>query len=177
MATSEPLRLYILPIRCNPAPMPLSQDIQQLVSKFASDVEALVRTAAVSAVQDVLGGAVVPSVAIAAKPARKRATAAAKPAPKAKPAGARPAVARATRARRSAEDIESTATKIVDYVRSNPGSKAEQIKAALKLPSNQWGKPLAVALESRRIASSGDRRATTYRVPGGAVPPIKRAAK
>lgn len=44
-----------------PAPMPISQDIQSLITRFAADVEALVRTAAVSAVQDALGGAVVHS--------------------------------------------------------------------------------------------------------------------
>lgn len=145
--------------------MPLSADIQALVSKFSGDVEALIRSAALAAVTDALGGTV-PSQA--PKPASK---------PASKPAARAVRPARTVRARRSPEQLEATAARIVDYVRQHPASKAEQIKAALKIKGNEWGGPLRLALESKRIAVRGERRAAAYSVPGGAVPPIKRVAK
>jgi len=155
--------------------MSLQTDIQSLVAKFASDLEALVRSAAVEAVQSVLGGsssggasaprAAAPKALAAkakGKPGRRpkahaaapKAPAAAKAAPKAKGKG--------KRIRRTAEQIAATANQIHAHVRSNPSSNAEGIKKALGIPDNQWGNPLGLLISSKRLVSKGEKRATTY---------------
>jgi len=154
--------------------MTLKADIQTLVDRFAADLDEVVRSAAVEAVQSVLGGA---SPARAARPA---ASAPSKgrlkpgPKPKAKPSSdaivqirasqaTAPKVPKvAKRVRRSAADIEATATKIHAFVNSNPGANAETIKKALGIATKEWGGPLGVLIASKRLQSKGSKRSTTY---------------
>ncbi|MBL8743507.1 MAG: hypothetical protein JNK04_20495 [Myxococcales bacterium] len=145
----------------------LKQDIQKLVDGFASDLERLVRQAAVRAVSDALGApgasAAKPAVVAAKaggrrnkKPAKSPAAVAARPAKAAKPAKGK------TRIRRNDSQIDGLANQIHDYVASHPGQRAEQIKSALKIPSNNWGLPIKRLLDSGRLVAKGEKRATTY---------------
>jgi hypothetical protein len=151
----------------------LKQNIQKLVDTFASDLEGLVRQAAVKAVSEVLGGpagsapksAGLPAKAAprrnkkaAKSPAIAKATApkAAKPSKPSKPGKGK------TRIRRSDAQIDSLAAQIHDYVASHPGQRAEQIKAALKISSGNWGLPIGRLLASGRLVAKGEKRATTY---------------
>lgn len=127
--------------------MTLKADIDALVSKFASDLEALVRRTALQAVTGALGGA-----APAAAPVAR-----AKPGPKA--SGGKKS---GKRVRRSPEQIKATAEKIASYVKSNPGANAEKIKKALGIAKNEWLAPLALLMDGKRLASKGEKRATTY---------------
>lgn len=177
-ASATPLRRFgfiLITRRATLPGMTLQSQIQTLVSKFATDVERLVRNAAVEAVSSVLGASVGPAPA---KPAARTAKRPGRPVarPVAKPAG-KPRPATAKRVRRSPEQLQATADRIVAHVSANPGQGAEQIKAALGIASPGWGAPLALALDSKRIRRSGEKRASTYAPVGGAVPPIKRAAK
>jgi hypothetical protein len=128
--------------------MTLKADIDALVSQFASDLEAIVRRAAVQAVTGALGGTA-PAAAAAAKPGPK---------PKASVASKNGG----KRVRRSPEQIKATADKIAAYVKANPGSNAEKIKKALGIAKNEWLAPLAVLMDGKRLTSKGEKRATTY---------------
>jgi hypothetical protein len=130
--------------------MTLKADIDTLVTKFASDLEAIVRRAAVQAVTSALGGAA-PAVAASGR---------AKPGPKPKAAAAKQG---GKRVRRSPEQIKATADKIAAYVKANPGSNAEKIKKALGIAKNEWLAPLAVLMDGRRLASKGEKRDHLHR--------------
>ncbi len=164
--------------------MTLKADIQALVDRFATDLERLVRTAAVQAVTSTLGGSSgAPAVASKKKPGRQpTAVTVAKPAAP-KLAGQR--TKRGTpRVRRSADDIARAGEQVAAYVKANPGSNAEKIKAALKIPSNQWSLAIGAALDSKKVTRRGIKRAAIYS-PAGApaiakpapVPPIKRGGR
>ncbi len=166
--------------------MPLKADVDALVVKFTTDLEALVRRAAVEAVQSVLGG---PSPARA--PSSAQVAAKGKPGPKPNAGNAEKATAPkpaakttkgTTRLRRSAEDIAQAGEQVAAYVAKNPGSNAEKIKAALGIASNQWSLAIGAALASKKVSRKGIKRAALYSPAGPAaiakpapVPPIKRA--
>ena len=156
------------------AHMTLQAEIQSLVSKFANDLEALVRSAAVGAVRSALGGEVVAfRTAVARrrsgpKPASKANVPPKALAPKVKlTTKAKPAAAHGQkRIRRSPAELAATADKIATYVKANPNSRAEQIKKALGIADNQWQGPLGLLLDARRLLSRGEKRATTYNLAG-----------
>lgn len=147
----------------------LKQDIQKLVDGFASDLERLVRQAAVRAVSDALGAPAAGATKPAALPAKTRARNNKKPAKAtakaAAPRAAKPSAAGQkgkTRIRRNDSQIDGLANQIHDYVASHPGQRAEQIKAALKISSNNWGLPIKRLIDSGRLIAKGEKRATTY---------------
>lgn len=140
--------------------MSVQSEIQALVQKLTNDLDALVRKAAVEAVQNVLGGGA--PARIASAPAKR------KPGPKPKASGS-PEAARAAkpakggkRVRRTAAEIAATANRIHAYVKANPNANAERIKKALAIPNNQWGGPLGLLMSAKRLVSKGEKRATTY---------------
>lgn len=169
--------------------MPNAQ-IQALVARFASEIETLVRTAAVRAVTEALGsGSPAPADTSAAAPApravRKARTAkrkgrrtAPKPvaAPVARTATPKPA-AKPTRARRSTAELDRDVGRLVAYVGSNPGVRAEQARPALEMGSVAWIGTVRRALETKRVVATGNKSATTYSLPAAPVPPIKRVKK
>ncbi len=87
--------------------------------------------------------------------------------------------------RRSAGDITALVGRIVSVLESKPsGLRAEQIRDALSLESKELPRPLAEALQARRIVKTGKKRATTYFARGAAgvakaavTPATKPAAK
>lgn len=150
----------------------LKQDIQKLVDGFASDLERLVRQAAVRAVSDALGAPAASASKPASLPAKSRVRSNKKPA-KAPAKAAAPRAAKAakassagsrgkTRIRRNDSQINGLANQIHDYVASHPGQRAEQIKAALKISSGNWGLPIKRLIDSGRLVAKGEKRATTY---------------
>jgi hypothetical protein len=80
-------------------------------------------------------------------------------------------------ARRSAEDIEGMADKIISCVKAagKDGLRAEQIRAEVSIPKNEWLRPLQLALDSKGLTKTGNKRATVYTVE--ATVPAKAAAK
>lgn len=71
--------------------------------------------------------------------------------------------------RRSAGDITALVGRIVSVLEAKPsGLRAEQIRDALGLESKELPRPLAEALQSRRIVKTGKKRATTYFARGAA---------
>ncbi|MFO0550349.1 MAG: hypothetical protein U0271_18285 [Polyangiaceae bacterium] len=158
--------------------------LQALVNQFVADIEGLVRQSVTQDIAKALGlGAgsaaaaakagpkpkvkaapAKPAAKAAAKPAKansakgKTAAKKASPAAKAKPEG--------TRRRRTPKEIETLATKIYDYVSKNPGKRAEDIKSALKIPTNEWELPVEKLISTGKLTTVGEKRATTYSTKG-----------
>lgn len=146
------------------AAMSLHDQIQSLVAKFAQDLESLVRSAAVSAVESALGAPSVRRVASGsiATLASKRGPKPRAPGPAtvAAPMASKPR--KGTRVRRTAEQIQATANKIHAFVKASPSANAEAIKKALAIAKNEWLAPLSLLMDAKRLSSKGQKRATTY---------------
>ena len=158
----------------------LNVEIRRRLEAFTAEVVELCRKDLVSSLQQFIGGQA-PSVARAPAapkkrgPRGKRAAAAAKPAaaaakPAAAAAAAKPGAVAAKPAgkgkgkgrRRSSVEIDTMAEKIAKHVAANPGLRAEQIKAALTIKSNEWALPIGNLVASGRVKPRGERRATKY---------------
>ncbi len=133
----------------------LQKELRRRIEAFVTDLEGLVRRAALQAVADALGGG-----SVATAPRVRAATK--KPAPKAAKATKASKSAPKKRVRRSAADLERAAATILDHVTRNPGQGAEQIKAALGIPTAAWALPVKKLLDEGRIAAKGAKRSTTY---------------
>jgi hypothetical protein len=67
------------------------------------------------------------------------------------------------RLRRSAKDIASTAAQIVAHIGKHPkGIRGEQVRKDLGIAKNHWMNPLGMALDSKKIRKTGEKRATLY---------------
>ena len=67
------------------------------------------------------------------------------------------------RRRRSAADLAETVESIVKLLKTNTkGLRAEQIRAKLGLARKEIPRPIAAALEAKKITKKGQKRATTY---------------
>jgi hypothetical protein len=168
-----------------------TREIDARVSTFVSELETLIRAAALEAVQAALGAASAPKAAApkapkakaaaakASKPAAPKAKAPAPkaseaPAPKASapaasaeakaPASALPRVKKGTR--RSAEDVAAAARAIKGHLAANPGQGVEAIAKALGVPSKDLALPIANLLGARSIRKEGEKRGTRYFVTG-----------
>jgi hypothetical protein len=66
-------------------------------------------------------------------------------------------------ARRSAGDLAAVTESIVALVKKHPkGLRAEQIRAELGIEKREWVRPLALALDSKKLKKKGAKRSTTY---------------
>lgn len=145
--------------------MSLKSEIDALTAKFASELEALIRRAAVAAVTSSLGESSAPAAAPPRKPSRPAAKPSTGGIVKIKASQAVAAQARkkaGKRVRRSPRQLQAAAEKIFGYVRANPGANAEKIKKALGIASNEWSRPLALLLDAKRLVARGEKRSTTY---------------
>lgn len=133
--------------------------IQALVAKFATDLETAFRTQAMAAVREALGSYSSPPAGRLSAP-----KAAAKPAARVSPR--KPGAAKAkpsTRDRRSPQELQAMQHRILEFVKSNPGKRSEDIRAALKLSKKDWQLPAQQLLATKQIVASGVKRSTTYR--------------
>jgi hypothetical protein len=135
----------------------MSDQLQNVISEklaaFTKELVELYRSALINAVSQVVGGGGV-AARTRGRPGRKPGR------PKGSTTGA--AAKPAKGGRRSSSQISATADKIQKYVAANPGKRAEEIKKALSIAGNQWGLPVAKLLETRKIRTTGARRATKY---------------
>lgn len=65
-------------------------------------------------------------------------------------------------AKRSPEELESLADKLLKYVESNPGQRTEQIGAALDVPTKELALPMRKLIREGHLKTKGQKRATTY---------------
>jgi hypothetical protein len=67
------------------------------------------------------------------------------------------------RLRRSANDIAAAAAQIAAHVaKYRKGIRGEQVRKDLGIAKTHWMKPLGVALGSKNVRKTGEKRATLY---------------
>jgi hypothetical protein len=70
--------------------------------------------------------------------------------------------------RRSAKALGRVVEQFAELLAKHPkGLRAEELRSLLNLSRKEMPRPLAKALESKRITKTGEKRATTYFVSGG----------
>jgi hypothetical protein len=132
----------------------LKASIESLAAEFATGVLAAIRGASLD---EILGGA----GTVRRGPGRPRKSV--------RSVGAAPGAAASRRVRggkrlrRSAKDITATAAQIAAHVAKHPkGIRGEQVRKDLGIAKNHWMKPLGMALASKKIRKTGEKRATLY---------------
>ncbi|MFT7484566.1 MAG: hypothetical protein ACI9F9_000406 [Candidatus Paceibacteria bacterium] len=125
--------------------------IRARVTAFTDELSSLIRSAALEAVEEALGGVGTKS------PGRPRG---------AKSAG-RSAVKRAPkkggkRVRRTAQDLEQLMDDIQAYVTKHKGQRLEEMSAGMDLDSKEMKRPIVLLLEQKRIIKEGAKRGTRY---------------
>jgi hypothetical protein len=145
----------------------IESTLRSRVDAFVDDLYELIREAALESVRETLQDALAGGAANAG-PRRKagrpkaakrkrrnkgvrKANAAA---PKAKKSG--------KRIRRSPEDLEKTANRILAYVTSHPGQGVEKISKALNKPSKDLKRPIQILVGEKKLRTEGQKRGTTY---------------
>jgi len=139
-------------------PTPITPQLDSTIQSFVAEISSLVRVAALEAVRDALGGG--------ASPARRG-----RPVGSGRKPG-RPAKAarRGRPARRSAEDVDALAQRMLAYVKANDGKRLDEIAKALGMDTAELTGPSQMLLETKAVKRSGQRRGTKYHVGGGTSP-------
>ena len=125
----------------------IEREIRACIDSFVDDLSALVNTAAIEAVQEALGGG---AGRRRRGPGRPRKTAS-------KPG---------KRIRRSSDDLEASAARILSHIKANPSSGVTEIAAALRKTSKDLRLPIQKLLEEKKLRTTGQRRGTKYHVTG-----------
>lgn len=133
----------------------IDDQIQERINAFVAELSGLVKSAALEAVEEVLGGGGVKKAP--ARRGRPPGSGAAK-IPRGKPGG--------KRVRRTAAHLEADKVAFADYVKANPGERLEQISKGLKIDSKHLKRPALLLLEEGAVRKEGERRGTCY-FPGG----------
>ena len=129
--------------------------IRSRVETFLQEMRSLVRQVALASVEDVLSGASDRRRA----PGRRGATA------KRRPGRPRKVVARARlakRGKRTGEQVEALASRVLAHVKANPGDRLEQIGKGLRMATKELKLPIAKLLATKRVKTSGRKRGTKY---------------
>jgi hypothetical protein len=121
----------------------MATDVDSLIRKFADDLQALVRAQLsaemTAAIQSALGGGGKTSKASSAAP-------------------------RGRAGKRSPEEIQAQAEKLLAFIAKNPDQRAEQIARANKLSTSELVRPIKKLLADKKVKSSGAARGTTYAI-------------
>lgn len=123
----------------------LDSEIRNRVESFVAEISALIRQAAVDAAVNALTG-------------QRGASVAGKRGPKAGAAAKK----EGGRIRRTEAEIQQTMAKVLGYIDSHPGSRSEEIRAALHYSAPQMADALKRLMAEKSIKAKGQRRATTY---------------
>jgi DNA-binding NtrC family response regulator len=144
----DPKRLGIYQI----AMSGLEEQIRKSIDSFVDELNALVRQAAIKAVQDALGGD-------AAAPRRP----AARPPPSHSAASAPSRrTRRSRRLKRSPRALAKLQATLLDEIAHNPGQRIEAIGRRLGVSTKDLNLPMKKLLTDRKIKKKGEKRATEY---------------
>ncbi len=137
----------------NESPMSdIRKKIEKRVDEFVTDIEALIKEAALESVTNALGGREAPAARASRAPSNKG-----------KPTGSK----------RTASEIDSLRAEITGFVQANPGRGAEQISNALSTTTKELALPMRKLVAEGRLSTKGQKRATKYfvgRGPGSSKP-------
>lgn len=128
----------------------IQNQIVVLAVKFAQDILATARQYSLEEIYGVAGAPISPNEPVPYRPTAKALT-------------TKTPRKTTKRTRRTAEDIQTTAKAIVDYVGKNPNIGADSIRKGLKIAKNEWLQPIALAL-TMGLKKTGSKRTTTYYV-------------
>ena len=128
----------------------IQQQIEARVQAFVREVSELVRTSAMQAVADALGGS--------AGARRGRPVDSKNAAPTAAKGG------RAKRGKRTSEQVDSMAARILEHVKKNPGANVTGMAKAFNLKSKDLTLPIGKLMASKKLKTTGQRRGTKYHV-------------
>jgi hypothetical protein len=125
--------------------MPANDRVEVLIRKFADDLQAIVReqlsSQVTNAVQTALGGG--------------------------RPTGRRAAASTSNGGggaggKRTPEQIDKQAERLLAFIKANPDQRAEQIAKANRMTTTELVLPMKRLLDEKSIKSSGKARGTTY---------------
>jgi hypothetical protein len=119
----------------------MNGEIRDLVESFATELEALVRRAALEQLQSALGGAA-PAARKTRGPGRKS-------------AGTRGG-------KRSSEQVDAFAARILDVVKKKPGLRGEQLSKEMKTDTKSLRLPMLKLIGDKKVKTKGQRRGMTY---------------
>jgi predicted HTH transcriptional regulator len=125
----------------------MASDVEKLIQKFAADLQALIR----SDLSDEVNGAVRAALGSGGRAAGKSTKA---------------APGRPSTGKRTPEQIEKQAEKILAYVAKNPEQRAEQIAKAVGLTTKELVGPIKKLLAEKKVKASGVARGTNYKAVG-----------
>jgi hypothetical protein len=132
----------------------INRQIEQRIQAFASELNDLVRAAALQAVADALGGKA-PSISAGPGPSSRA------------PRAARGGADDGGGGRRSSAQLSNTMDTIRDFIAQNPGSRMEQISKGVGRTTPQLRLPINKLLAQGAIRKRGEKRATEYFVGAG----------
>lgn len=121
----------------------LDNEIRSRVESFVAEISSLIRQAALDAAVDALRGQGTGSYTGAKR-------------------GPKPGKKQGGRIRRTEAQIQQTMSKVLSFVESHAGSRAEEIRTALNLTAPQTADSLKRLVAEKSLKSKGQRRATAY---------------
>lgn len=128
-----------------------NEAISERIQTFVQDLSSLVRRSALDAVHGVLSGMTAPA---RRKPGR--------------PAGAKTGRLRAVvrkaakRGKRTTDQVEADAARLLAHIKANPGQRLEEISKALRTTTATLTLPVMKLLASKSIKKTGQKRGTMY---------------
>lgn len=146
-------------------------DIRSRVDAFVADLQELIRTAALGAVMMSLEAGVPGSTG------RRRMRAASRATRRAASAVRTAARKAGKRIRRSTEDVEALAAKVLAHVKANAGHRLEDIGRGLRMDTKHLKRPIQKLRAERRLKTEGQKRGTKYFAGSGGGSAAPKAAK
>jgi hypothetical protein len=132
----------------------LDDRIRARVEQFAAELAELIRESAMETVSVALAGAR-PSPG---RGARRGAAAVAV----VRSSGRGRSAAREKGAKRPPDEIERLTGRLLDYVRSNPGQRIEQIADGMGISTKELNLPAKKLISGKQLKTKGQKRATQY---------------
>lgn len=136
---------------------PLDREIRARIEAFVADLSTLIR----GSVVDALSGALGIEASSSAAPRAVAASAAPAPAP-ASASATKAKKGNGKRERRSADQVNASAERFLEFVTANPGLRLEQIAAGIGMPTKGLKLPVIKLAEAGAIYTEGQRRGTKY---------------
>ncbi len=133
----------------------IHQLVEARVQAFVQEVSALVRAAALEAVAGALGGQTVSSARRGRPPGSKNKSAPAAGVAAAPKAGKK-------RAKRTTEQVDAMAERILEHVKKNPGSSVEGMSKFFKVKSKELTLPINKLMDAKKMKTTGQKRGTKY---------------
>jgi hypothetical protein len=124
----------------------MSNEVERLVREFTSKLEQVIRAQVVAEIDSAVRAAVQGVSGAVRGAGRGRAMKSAAP----------------SGGKRTPEQIAKTAAKLLAFISSNPGQRAEQIADGTKISTSEMALPIKRLLAEKKIKATGVARGTTY---------------